>query len=165
MADTHSPLQQLADISEPAWQASMALPPIAWLALVALCTALLYLVWRQYRRWHFFAAKRHALALLTKLADQPDGAAQINQLLKRVLQHYQKAHPALSLPITQWQSWLLATHNATLPDLSLLLYSATPDYAASRQFYLFAEGWLRRYNGNAPIGGASAEHTTGGKHD
>jgi hypothetical protein len=164
MADTHSPLQQLADISEPAWQAGMALPPIAWLALVALSAALLYLAWRQYRRWRFFAAKRHALALLTKLAEQPDSAAQINQLLKRVLQHYQKAHPALSLPVTQWQCWLLATHKAALPDLSLLLYSAKPDHAASRQFYLFAEGWLRRYNGNAPTGNAAADAATGGQY-
>lgn len=165
MADTHSPLQQLADISEPAWQTGIALPPVAWLALAALSVALLYVAWRRYQRWRFLAAKRHAMTLLQQLADKPDSASQINQLLKRVLQHYQKAHPALSLPVRQWQLWLAATHSAALPDLSVSLYSATPDDSARCQFYQFAQGWLRHYNGNAPDHPASAETATGGQRD
>ncbi len=159
MADTPALLEQLADISEPPLLSGIQLPPIAWFALVLLGMALLYLAWQRYRRWRYFAAKREALALLEQLAAQPAAASQVNQLLKRVLQHYQAAHPALSVPVAQWQHWLAAQHNAALPDLTVLLYSAQPDSNDSRQFYQFARNWLAAYNGKAPqLGQQGASH-------
>ncbi|MEH8019017.1 DUF4381 domain-containing protein [Rheinheimera muenzenbergensis] len=159
MANTHSPLDQLADISEPALVNAFALPPLAWFAVAVLGAGLLYVAWRLYRRWRFFAAKRQALALLATLAGKADSASQINQLLKRVLLHYQHAHPALTLPVAQWQSWLAAGHSATVPDLTNLLYSPSADPLANEQFYQFAQGWLQSYNGKAP-----ADYTSGGQH-
>lgn len=156
MADTHGLTEQLADISEPTLELSFALPWPAWLALALLCTALAYFAWRQYQRYRLLAAKRQAIAILSGIADN---ASQINQLLKRVLQHYQHAHPALSLPLAQWQLWLEKTGQATLPDLSNLLYSATPDPMQCQQFYQFAKQWLHNYNGAAPL-----PDMHGGKH-
>ena len=147
MADTHGLTDQLADISEPALELGFALPWPAWVALALLCIAIAYFAWRQYQRWRFLAAKRQAITMLAGIADN---ASQINQLLKRVLQHYQQAHPALSLPLAQWQHWLERTGQAPLPELSNLLYSATPDHTHCQQFYRFAKKWLDNYNGAAP---------------
>ena len=149
MADMHSPLEQLADISEPAWHSDFSLPPIAWLALVVLLLAMGYAALRFYRRWRYFAAKREAMTLLSQLAGKPGCATEINQLLKRVLQHYQPSHQALSLPVEKWQQWLSTGQTLQLPDLALLLYSAKPDPQAVQQFYLFAQHWLERYDGKA----------------
>ncbi len=164
MADTHSPLHQLADIIEPSVQLGFNLPPLVWLLLALLCLGLIYWAWRRYQRWRFFAAKREALLLLTELAARPDSASQINQLLKRVLQHYQAAHPALTLPVAQWQHWLATVYQAPLPNLNLLLYSKTPDQTASQQFYHFAIQWLHHYDGKAPTAPVMTNNTTGGQH-
>lgn len=149
MADTHSPLDQLADISEPALQTGFALAPLWWLLLIVVLSALVYLLLRLYKRWRYFAAKRQALQLLEQISIEPDAAAQINQLLKRVLQHYQPAHPALSMPTQQWQSWLAQQHSKPLPDLSRLLYRSGSDSNANEQFYQFAKAWLCSYSGKA----------------
>lgn len=149
MADTHSPLDQLADISEPALQTGFALAPVWWLLLILVLSALAYLILRLYKRWRYFAARRHALQLLEQISIEPDAAAQINQLLKRVLQHYQPSHPALTLPPQQWQSWLAQQHSKPLPDLTRLLYQAGSDSSANEQLYQFAKAWLNGYRGKA----------------
>ena len=147
MADTA--LEQLADISEPALQLSFALAPLWWLLAALLLAAIIYLLLRAYSRRRYFAAKRQALQLLEQISLKPDAAAQINQLLKRVLQHYQPSHPALTLPPQQWQSWLAQQHSKPLPDLTRLLYQAGSDSSANEQFYQFAKAWLSNYRGKA----------------
>lgn len=149
MADTPSPLDQLADISEPLLQTGFALAPAWWLLLASVIFALLYILLRLYKRWRYFAAKRQALRLLEQISPEPDAAAHINQLLKRVLQHYQPSHPALTLPTQQWQSWLAQQHSKPLPDLTRLLYQAGRDSSANEQFYQFAKTWLSNYRGQA----------------
>jgi hypothetical protein len=148
MADTA--LAQLADISEPALQLNFALAPIWWLLAGVLLAALVYLLVRLYSRWRYFAAKRQAQQMLDQLWARPGAAISINQLIKRVLQHYQPAHPALSLPTQQWQAWLATQHSAPLPDLTSLLYRADNDSDATEQFYQFAKAWLAQYRANAP---------------
>lgn len=159
MADTHSPLDQLADISEPVLQTGFALAPIWWLLLILVVAAVAYLLLRLYKRWRYFAAKREALQLLDQIATKPNAAAQINQLLKRVLQHYQPAHPALTLPTQRWQSWLAQQHHNTLPNLTRLLYQADSDSHAKEQFYQFAKVWLNSYRGSAQPVNNSKEAT------
>jgi len=156
MAETHSALEQLADISEPTLQLGFELAPAWWFLITLAVTGLLGLVWFFYRRWRYFAAKRHALTLLSQLASQNQAASEINQLLKRVLQHYQPHHPALSMNTEQWQRWLAAQQQLPLPDLTALLYQAGHNAQACEQFYQFAKTWLSRYRGEAPLSPAAA---------
>jgi hypothetical protein len=150
MAEPTSELAQLADISEPPMQLGFALAPLWWL-LIALCTAaLVYVALRLYRRWRYFAAKREALTTLAQLSPTPSCCNDINRLIKRVLQHYQPAHPALSMDSVHWQRWLAFQHSQPLPDLALLLYQNATDDQAAQQFYQFASAWLRAYRGQAP---------------
>jgi len=149
MADTA--LEQLADISEPALQLSFALAPLWWLLAALLLAAIIYLLLRAYSRWRYFAAKRQAQQMLDKLWARPGAAVQINQLIKRVLQHYQPGHPALSLPTQQWQHWLATQHSGPLPDLTSLLYRAGTDSESTEQLYQFAKTWLAQYRGKAAI--------------
>lgn len=159
MADTNPLLAQLADISEPPMLSGFELAPIWWLTLALVLIAALYLFWRLYRRWRFFAAKREALKELSKLDEQLEQnkplahnqtAAAINALLKRVLQHYQPAHPVLSQPTATWQQWLSPQVAAPLPDLNQLIYAQQSDTSALSQFYHFAALWLKHYSGKAP---------------
>lgn len=150
MADNHSPLNQLADISEPAIQYSFALAPLYWLLLGLMLVTLLYLAIRAYRRHLYFAAKRDALQLLAQTAAAPHQAAAINALLKRVLQQYQPGHPALSVSTACWQHWLASQQDSPLPDLSKLLYQGQCDAEATAQYYHFARRWLEHYQGEAP---------------
>lgn len=150
MADTSSPLAQLADIAEPPWQSGFALAPIWWLLIVLIAGAVLYLLLRLYRRWRFFAAKREALAILAQLDPGTANANELNLLVKRVLHHYQPGHPALSMDSVHWQRWLAFQHALPLPDLSALLYQNTQDATACAQFYYFAKAWLTAYRGQAP---------------
>ncbi|MGP9802606.1 DUF4381 domain-containing protein [Rheinheimera sp. NSM] len=149
MADTA--LEQLADISEPALQLSFALAPLWWLLAALLLATIIYLLLWAYSRRRYFAAKRQAQQMLDKLWARPGAAVQINQLIKRVLQHYQPGHPALSLPTQQWQHWLATQHSAPLPDLTSLLYRADTDSDATEQLYQFAKAWLAQYRGKAAI--------------
>lgn len=157
MADTSSPLAQLADISEPELLLGFALAPVWWLLIALSVAGLCYLLLYCYRRWRYFAAKRQALQLLEQLYAGDNAASQINQLLKRVLQHYQPAHPALSMSPLQWQRWLSAQHSQPLPDLTVLLYQPGQHSAATTAFYLFAKSWLTTYRAKAPEGSAAEE--------
>ena len=151
MAETHSPLSQLADISEPPLVLGFAFTPIWWLLSLVLITGLFYVALRFYKRWRFYAAKRQALQLLEQASVEKNAASMFNQLIKRVLVHYQPAHPALSLNSKQWQQWLAAQQEMPLPDLTRLLYQAGTDRAGTEQFYQFAKVWLTHYNANAPL--------------
>ena len=151
MADTHSALEQLADISEPMLPAEFAVTPVIALSALALLLALVFFLFKGYRRWRYFSAKRHALVLLEQLSVADDAPGQINMLIKRVLQHYQKGHPALSYNNRDWQHWLSQQHPLPLPDLTQLLYRDTSDTAAREQFYQFARGWLGAYKGKAAV--------------
>ena len=173
MADTNPLLAQLADISEPPLQLSFELAPIWWLTLTLVLIAVLYLFWRLYRRWRFFAAKREALKKLHKLEAQlkqkmslasDQTAAAINALLKRVLQHYQPAHPVLSQSTASWQQWLSTQVAAPLPDLNQLMYAQQSDTKELWQFYQFAALWLKRYSGKAPNALPATKPTTEVKH-
>ena len=152
MADTHSALEQLADISEPAFSSSLQLAPLWWLLLAALLLALTYAIVRVYLRWRFLAAKRQALLLLSRMAEKPD-ASELNQLIKRVLKHYQPEHPALAMQSQQWQRWLSMQQSTPLPELTSLLYKPnTPETAVATQaFYQFTKQWLSQYKADAPI--------------
>lgn len=157
MAETGSALAQLADISEPELILGFALAPVWWLLIALLALALLYLALRIYRRWRYFAPKRQALLLLEQLHSNGNDATAINQLLKRVLRHYQPAHPALSMDSKHWQQWLATQCPATLPDLTALLYQQGDNSEAKARFYLFAKTWLTRYNASAPQQTSSVE--------
>ncbi|WP_166840571.1 DUF4381 family protein [Rheinheimera pleomorphica] len=151
MADTHSALEQLADIAEPETLQHFALAPLWWLLLALVLAGAVYLLLSLYQRWRYFAAKRQALQLLEQLALQNDAPVQINLLLKRVLQHYQPGHPALSCSTTQWQHWLAQQHPLPLPDLTQLLYQGRQDVEANEQLYQFARAWLTAYRGKAVL--------------
>lgn len=157
MADTPSPLEKLADISEPELILNFALAPIWWLLIALLLIGLLFLAVHCYQRWRYFSAKREALTLLDNISNDALAAASINQLLKRVIQHYQPHHPALSLSITQWQHWLSTECNQPLPDLSLLLYQQGHHAEAVTQFQQFAKAWLIKYRGAAPTSAVISE--------
>lgn len=152
MAEPQPALEHLADISEPPLELGFELAPIWWLVIVLVITLLTYLLWRWYRRWRFFAAKRQALQLLGQLELKQHPASEINLLLKRVLRHYQPEHPALGMVPADWQCWLSSQHHCALPDLTALLYQPGDDKQANRQFYLFAKVWLKHYKGKAPDG-------------
>jgi len=158
MADTHSALEQLADISEPVLSSGLQLAPLWWLLLAAGLICLTYVVLRLYWRWRFLTAKRHALLLLKRMAEKPN-AAELNQLIKRVLKHYQPEHPALAMGSQQWQRWLSMQHSTPLPDLTSLLYQPnTPKAEAEAQaFYQFTKQWLSQYNADAPTHLATSE--------
>ena len=149
MAEVPSPLSGLADIVEPPFQHNFALAPVWWLLIVMLISALLYLLWRWRKRHRFFLAKRQAQAQLLSLQHADNSAADINQLLKRVLQHYQPGHPALSANSTQWQLWLAQQQVLPLPNLSELLYQPQHDKQQLKLFYQFAWHWLANYTGKA----------------
>ncbi|WP_397472388.1 DUF4381 domain-containing protein [Rheinheimera sp.] len=159
MAEPGSPLAQLADISEPELVLGFALAPIWWLLIAALALALFYLALRVYRRWCYFAPKRQALLLLEQIHHSGDDATQINQLIKRVLRHYQPTHPALSMDSKHWQQWLAMQCQATLPDLTGLLYQRDDNNEAKAAFYLFAKAWLSGYQAKAPLPTSKAEVT------
>ena len=150
MAENHSPLSQLADISEPPISYSFALAPLYWVLLGFLVLTLLYLAIRAYQRYRYFAAKREALLLLEQTTAAPHPAAAVNALLKRVLAQYQPGHPALTVSTAQWQQWLSQQHDLPLPDLNQLLYQRSDDTAATAQYHHFARCWLERYQGKAP---------------
>ena len=151
MADTHSALEQLADISEPMLPADFAFTPAMGIALLGLLLGIVFLLYKMYRRWRYFAAKRQALVLLEQLSVAKDAPGKINMLLKRVLQHYQGNHQALSYNSKDWQHWLAQQHPLPLPDLTHLLYSNANDTAAREQLYQFARAWLRAYQGKAAV--------------
>lgn len=160
MAETGSPLAHLADISEPELVLGFALAPLWWLLIAVLTMALLYLALYFYRRWRYFAPKRQALLLLEQIHRSGDDPTQINQLIKRVLRHYQPAHPALSMDSKHWQQWLAAQCTAALPDLTALLYQRQGNSDVKAALYLFAKAWLSGYQAKAPLqtGTQEAEH-------
>ena len=180
MAEPNPLMAQLADISEPPLQSGFELAPIWWLALTLLLCALVLLLWRLFRRWRFYAAKREALDDLRQLGaalkqntpsvNTPSAAAintsaaAINTLLKRVLQHYQPAHPVLSQPETVWQHWLSSQVPAPLPDLNQLIYARHADNDAVVQFYQFAGLWLKQYKAKAPQAVPKTTTETGVQH-
>ncbi|HBN87875.1 MAG: hypothetical protein CL577_03190 [Alteromonadaceae bacterium] len=157
MAEPGSPLAQLADISEPELVLGFALAPIWWLLIAALALALFYLALRVYRRRCYFAPKRQALLLLEQIHHSGDDATQINQLIKRVLRHYQPTHPALSMDSKHWQQWLATQCTVALPDLTGLLYQRDDNNEAKSAFYLFAKAWLSGYQAKAPLPTSKAE--------
>lgn len=151
MADTHSALEQLADISEPVLSSGLQLAPLWWLLLAAALLGLTYLAVRLYLRWRFLKPKRQALLLLQQMEHQPD-ATELNKLIKRVLKHYQPEHSALTMSGQQWQRWLGMQQSLQLPDLNSLLYQPNTPEAddATRAFYQFTKQWLLQYNADAP---------------
>lgn len=145
MINTNPALASLADIVEPEFTAYFALAPIYWLLLICAIAALAFAAWKLIQRHRYWLAKRHAIVQLAKLQQQPDAANQINLLLKRVLQHYQPKHPALSASSAQWQAWLAKQSAVALPNLTKLLYSTAYSEAELKQFYAFAKQWLNQY--------------------
>ncbi len=148
-------LAQLADISEPLQPVAFTLTPAMMMVLLIILGAAIFFLLKAFLHWRRFAAKRQALRVLEALSVRQDAPAQINQLIKQVLQHYQSRHPALSYSSRDWQHWLSEQHSLPLPDLTTLLYGNTPDSkadsAAREQFYQFARSWLKAYKGKAAI--------------
>lgn len=143
MAAKQQLLEQLADISEPAYQLSWQIPPGVYILLVVAIIALLYSGWLFYQRRRYLAAKRQAIALLSQL--QPTATSQINQLLKRVIRHYAPTHPVLAASTLQWQHFLQQQlPDTVLPPLNALLYQANVDSDNNQQFYNFARQWLNQ---------------------
>ncbi|WNO60717.1 DUF4381 domain-containing protein [Rheinheimera sp. MMS21-TC3] len=145
MMNTNPALASLADIVEPEFTVYFGLAPIYWLLLICTIAALAFTIWKLIQRHRYWLAKRQAIAQLDKLQQQPDTANQINLLLKRVLQHYQPKHPALSANTEQWQLWLAKHLSLPLPNLNILLYSPAHSEAELNQFYVFAKQWLNQY--------------------
>tara|TARA_R110002126_G_scaffold10245_7_gene46461 strand:+ start:352 stop:852 length:501 start_codon:yes stop_codon:yes gene_type:complete len=136
-------LAQLADIAEPAYELSWQIPPGVYLLLALLLAALSYSGWKLNHYWQQGKAKRQALSEFGQLS--PHAVAEINQLLKRVVQSYAPAHPVLTGSANQWQHFLqqqLPTE--PLPDLTMLLYNSTQEDATCRQFHQFAAIWLKQ---------------------
>lgn len=143
MAAKQQLLEQLVDIAEPAYQLSWQIAPGVYMLLTLALIALAYSGWKLYQRWRYLAAKRQAIVLLNQL--QPGTASQINQLLKRVVQHYAPAHPVLTASTAQWHNFLQQQLPAkALPPLSSLLYKAGPEPEHNQQFYQFAKSWLQQ---------------------
>jgi len=132
---------QLADIQEPTLSTFWSLAPLWWLILLIACALMLwavrsYWLWRQKQ-----AALRQAKAEWSQLT--PDDITTINQLLKRLVKHYQPTHPALSGNTEQWQQLLRQLCGCELPQLTDLLYHSQPDPALRQQFYQAVGDWLR----------------------
>ena len=145
MAPKQQLRDQLVDIAEPSYQLAWQIPPGVYILLALAIIAFAYTGWLLHKRWRFLGAKRQAIALLNQL--EPEATSQINQLLKRVVKHYAPAHPVLTASTLQWQHFLQQHLPATaLPDLSALLYHAEINPEHRRQFYQFAESWLRSLN-------------------
>lgn len=149
IANANPALASLADIIEPDFTSQFALAPIYWLLIAAIVAVIGYAGWKITQRHRYWFAKRQAIKLLAQLEQHPAAAKQINQLLKRVLQHYQPAHPALSASSEQWQQWLAKQSTLPLPNLSQLLYQADSSAAEVEQFYIFARQWLTDYKATA----------------
>ncbi|WP_372625972.1 DUF4381 domain-containing protein [Arsukibacterium sp.] len=136
--------EQLVDIAEPSYQLAWQIPPGVYILLTLVIIAFIYVGWLLYKRWRFLGAKRQAITLFNQL--EPEATSQINQLLKRLVKHYAPAHPMLTASTDQWQSFLQQHLPATpLPDLNALLYHAEVNPEHRRQFYQFAESWLRSF--------------------
>ena len=127
MADNPNLLPHLADIYEPALPSSWQLALGHWLVLLLTLLLLAALARWLYRRWQHGAAKRAALAELAELDWQnPNAAAALNQLLKRLLRHYHPDDALLHASTEQWQRFLQQRLPAELPlpRLQALLYQA-----------------------------------------
>jgi hypothetical protein len=149
IANSNPALAALADIIEPEFTAHFALAPIYWLLLIISLAVIVYASWQLIQHRRYWLAKRQAIKQIANMRQQPDAANQINQLLKRVLKHYQPAHPALSASSEQWQYWLAKDMSLPLPNLSQLLYKATCSESEVEQFYIFAKQWLIQYHAKA----------------
>lgn len=161
MAETQDALASLVDIVEPPLQTSLMPAPGWWfllfIFLLVLSVSAIYLI----RRRRYYQAKREAQTLLQQFSSActTNEAAQINQLLKRVVKHYQPHHPILSASTSGWQQWLQATlPHQPLPELNSLLYKDQAIKEDISLFYQFALMWLNRYTGRSEelSGGADA---------
>lgn len=120
----------LADIIEPELTVQWQLAPGHWLLILFTVLALAYIGFRRWQHYQQGAARRYTAQQLLQLdLQQHDAASQINQLLKRLVQHYAPAHPLLSAPVEHWQAALQQQSVQPLPDLASLLYQhkASPD--------------------------------------
>lgn len=153
MANPVDPLAELADILEPELQLGWQLAPGWWLLIIIITALIAGIAYTFYKKWRFLAAKRQAQLLLQQVDLQHQQAAlQINQLIKRVLQHYAPAHPALTASTEQWQRFLQQLQpDIPLPSLTSLLYQATAGTEATQQFYSFTTIWLQKYRGDVPL--------------
>ena len=143
MAAEQQLLEKLVDIAEPSYQLPWQMPLGGYILLALGLSILAYVSWILRKRWQYLAAKRQAILLFSQL--EPEAASQINQLLKRVVQHYAPAHPLLSASTLQWQRFLQQQLPAQpLPSLTTLLYQAKPDPKQSLQFHHFAGCWLKQ---------------------
>lgn len=151
MAEPQHALVNLADIVEPPLPTGIELAPGWWILLVTIILLfVLSAIWLL-RRKRFYQPLRQAQSLLRQYSSEETiHAAQINQLLKRVLKHYQPGHPALASSVNTWQQWLQSTlPTIPLPDLNHLLYKDNPAQDDVSQFYRFAAQWLKQYKGDA----------------
>lgn len=153
MANPVDPLAELADILEPELQLGWQLAAGWWLLIISGLALVAVIAYRFYKKWRFLAAKRQAQLLLQQIDLQNHQAAlHINQLIKRVLQHYAPSHPALSASTEQWQHFLQQQQpDVPLPTLTTLLYQANAETEAVQQFYHFTHNWLQKYGGGIPL--------------
>lgn len=133
-------LAHLADIYEPELVIPWQMTPGYWLVLLIVLALVGIVAWLIYRHWQTTRPRRAALAELKQLNWQdPDAAAAINQLLKRLVQSYHPNHPLLSSPTQVWQQFIQQQLPDTmrLPELQGLLYQppALITEAAKIQFW------------------------------
>ncbi|WP_337843609.1 DUF4381 family protein [Rheinheimera sp.] len=138
------PALQLADISEPALATFWPPAPLWWGLALVLFLLLVWMVRHLMRRRHKQLALRQARQEWAQLS--PLQSAELNQLLKRLVKHYQPTHPALSAALPQWQQLLQSLHTEPLPDLQHLLYQGAPAEQQQQQFYHWAGALLRQLN-------------------
>jgi hypothetical protein len=136
-------LQQLADIAEPAYLLSWQIPVGAYILMLMAIVLLAIIITKMIKRWYFLAAKRQAISLLAQL--DPAAVSQINQLLKRLVQHYAPGHSVLSSNTDSWQTYLQQQlPNQRIPALKALLYQPATTPEQQQQFYQFAQCWLKQ---------------------
>ncbi|MFC4656411.1 MULTISPECIES: DUF4381 domain-containing protein [Rheinheimera] len=136
------PALQLADISEPALATFWPPAPLWWGLAFFLLLAVGWLVRRQMRQRQKQLALRQARAEWAALSASQ--SAELNQLLKRLVKHYQPTHPALFASVSQWQQLLQSLTAQPLPDLQHLLYQPQPAAELQQQFYHWAGELLRQ---------------------
>lgn len=125
----------LADIIEPELLLQWQLAPGHGLVMLLVLLALTYIGYRYWQHYQSGAARRYTEQQLLQLdLQQPDAASQINQLLKRVVQHYAPAHPLLSASVDQWQAALQQLSAQPMPDLASLLYQNSATAEQLQQF-------------------------------
>lgn len=130
VTESHLPL---ADIQEPYLSSVWPLAPLWWLLLLLTLVSLAWAVRHLVHTWQKQQALREAKKEWQAL--EPGQTTELNQLVKRVIQHYKPLHPVLSAPLASWQAFLQSLTSTHVPPLEVLLYQPNPAPQLQQEFY------------------------------